>query len=112
MQEFRFLFLQRLANGIELLSAVVLLIGFAKAMWGLLWYEIREIRRSETTTEELSVLRPMVTQYLLLGLDFYLIAAIISTMLHLEWPELVRVLTLGLLRLLFGYFRSKSAGEL
>ena len=99
MEEFRFIFLQRLANGIELLSAVVLLIGFAKTMWAFLLYEIQEIRsNAETTAEGLSILRPIMTNYLLLGLDFYLLSVLISTMIHVDWIEILRLAVVGLLR--------------
>ena len=109
MQEFRYIFLQRLSNGIELLSAVVLLVGFAKGMWGFLLYEWQEIRsETEASPEGLSQLRPMVTNYILLGLDFYIIADIISTMLHPEWNELVSLATIGLLRTTIGYFNQNT----
>ncbi len=112
MQEFRFIFLQRLANGIELLSAVVLLVGFAKGMWAFLLYELSEIRRPDAASpEKLASLRPMVSNYILLGLDFYIIADIISTMLHPEWNELISLATIGLLRTTIGYFLGKELEE-
>jgi len=98
MQEFRFIFLQRLANGTELLSAVILLIGFAKTLWALLLYEIQEIRSSaEATAAGLSGLRPLMTNYLLLGLDFYLVSALISTMIQVDWTQVLRLAVVGLL---------------
>ncbi len=108
MQEFRFIFLQRLSNGIELLSAVVLLVGFAKGMWAFILYELNEIRSAgEASPDNLAKLRPIVSNYMLLGLDFYIIAVIISTMLHPEWNELLRLATIGLLRTTIGYFLGK-----
>lgn len=105
MEAFRFIFLQRAANGIELLSAVVMLIGFAKGMWGLLWYEIQEMR-TETipASEDISQLRLMVGRYILLGIDFYFVSVVIATMLHPELNMFIGLSLVGLLRVATGYF--------
>jgi len=49
--------------------------------------------------------------YILLGLDFYIIADIIATMLHPEWNELISLATIGLLRTTIGYFLGKELLE-
>ena len=112
MESYQATLLLRLSNGIELLSAVVLLIGFAKGMWGFLLYEWGEIRRNSAhTTEGVATLRPMVGNYILLGLDFYIVSDILATMLHPEWHELISLATIGLLRTTIGYFLGKEIKE-
>ncbi len=112
MEEYRLVFLQRLSNGIELLSAVVLLTGFAKGMWGFVLHEVRQMRRKpEVLPAEISDLRPIVGNYILLGLDFYIVSDILATMLHPEWNELVSLATIGLLRTTIGYFLGKEVSE-
>jgi len=112
MEAYRFVFLQRLSNGIELLSAVVLLTGFAKGMWGFLLHEMTEMRRkTETSMEGISNLRPVVGNYILLGLDFYIVSDILATMLHPEWNELISLAVIGLLRTTIGYFLGKEIAE-
>ncbi len=110
--EYRALLLQRLSNGIELLSAVVLLVGFAKGMWGFLLHEWQEARHSSTTPSlaGIAALRPKVGNYILLGLDFYIVSDILSSMLHPEWQELISLAIIGLLRTVIGYFLGKEIG--
>lgn len=104
--------LQRLSNGIEILSALVLLVGFAKGMWGFLLHEWREMRSTaEVSLSGITVLRPMVGNYILLGLDFYIVSDILSSMLHPEWQELVSLAVIGLLRTTIGYFLGKELAE-
>ena len=112
MESYRLMLLQNLSNGIEILSAVVLLVGFAKGMWGFLLYEMREIRtRTGTSSEGVSTLRPMVGNYILLGLDFYIVSDILATMLHPDWNELISLAVIGLLRTTIGYFLGKEISE-
>jgi len=112
MEAYRFVFLQRLSNGIELLSAVVLLVGFAKGMWGFLLHEMKELRRkTDASPGGVSELRPMVGNYILLGLDFYIVSDILATMLHPEWNELLSLAVIGLLRTTIGYFLGKEIAE-
>lgn len=110
--EYRYLLLQRLSDGIEMLSALVLLVGFAKGMWGFLLHELKEMR---TTTaaglEGITALRPMVGNYILLGLDFYIVSDILASMLHPEWQELISLAVIGLLRTVIGYFLGRELKE-
>lgn len=109
METCRLILLQRLSNGIELLSAVVLLVGFAKGMWGFLLHEWRAMHsHSGMSPENVSALRPMVGNYILLGLDFYIVSDILATMLHPEWNELISLAVIGLLRTTIGYFLGKE----
>ena len=112
MEAYRFVFLQRLSNGIELLSAIVLLVGFSKGMWSFFLFEFDEMR-SGTNSSLLSIpkLRPMVGNYILLGLDFYIISDILATMLSLEFNELINLAVIGLLRTTIGYFLGKEISE-
>lgn len=111
MDSYRAMFLLRLSNGIELLSAAVLLVGFAKGMWGFLWHEWQELRRpGADSTEGIADLRPKVGNYILLGLDFYIVSDILATMLHPDWQELISLATIGLLRTTIGYFLGKEIG--
>ena len=112
METYRLILLQRLSDGIELLSASVLLIGFAKGMWGFVLHELGEMRRkTEASLEGVSNLRPMVGNYILLGLDFYIVSDILSSMLHPELNELISLAVIGLLRTTIGYFLGKEIAE-
>ena len=112
MMEYRFIILQRLSNGIETLSAVVLLTGFAKGMWGFVLHEWREWRTlTGVSAENIAGLRPVVGNYILLGLDFYIVSDVLSTMLHPEWQELISLAVIGLLRTVIGYFLGKEIAE-
>lgn len=53
----------------------------------------------------------MVSHYTLLGLDFYIIANIISIMIHPDWNELLSLATIGLLRTTIDYFSGKQLSE-
>ena len=112
MEAYRIVLLQRLSNGIELLSAMVLLVGFAKGMWGFLLHETMEWRNKTATAHDgISSLRPMVGNYILLGLDFYIVSDILSSMLHPELNELISLAVIGLLRTTIGYFLGKEIAE-
>ncbi len=109
--DLRYLLLQRLSNGIELLSALVLIVGFAKGMWGFLLYEWQEWRRTVLPDPELktlAALRPLVGNYILLGLDFYIVSDILASMLHPDWQELISLAIIVGLRTAIGFFLGKE----
>lgn len=110
--DYRAMLLQRLSNGIEILSALVLLVGFVKGMWGFLLHEWRELRTMDAESEAgIAALRPKVGNYILLGLDFYIVSDILSSMLHPDWHELISLAIIGLLRTVIGYFLGREIGE-
>jgi uncharacterized membrane protein len=99
--------LEHLVELIELISAAVLLVGFVKGVWGFLRNEwIFFLRKRERIN--LLELRPVVGNYILLGLDFYIVSDILSTMLHHSWEELISLTVIGLLRTIIGYFLAKE----
>ncbi|MCB9307912.1 MAG: DUF1622 domain-containing protein [Lewinellaceae bacterium] len=105
------LLLQRLSNGVEILSAVVLMTGFAKGMWGFLLHEWRAARHHIDEAASIAALRPLVGNYILLGLDFYIVSDILSSMLHPEWQELISLAVIGSLRTAIGYFLGREISE-
>ena len=107
--DFRLLILQRLSNGVELLGAVVLFTGCGKGMWGFSLPERRDMRRlADDTAAGIARLRPRVGRYILLGLDFYMVSDILSSMMHPGWQELVSLVMIGMLRTILGYFLSRE----
>lgn len=99
--------LEKLIDFIEMVSAVVLLVGFIKGIRGFMISEWNHLLK-KTERINLLELRPIVGNYILLGLDFYIVSDILSTMLHHEWNELISLTVIGLLRTVIGYFLAKE----
>lgn len=109
--DLRLRLLQLLSDGIELLSALVLLTGFAKGMWGFVRYEWGTLQVAGSDTTGIRALRPLVGNYILLGLDFYIVSDILASMMHPDWMELVSLAVIVLLRTAIGYFLGKEITE-
>lgn len=113
--DYRALLLYRISNGIELLSALVLLIGFAKGIWGFIVWEARMFRHTDQDIivpgQGIASLRPLVGSYILLGLDFYIVSDILESMLRPDWQELLSLAVIVVLRTTIGYFLGKELAE-
>lgn len=99
--------LEHLIGFVEMISALVLLVGFTKGIKGFIISEWNHVTK-KTERFNLLELRPVVGNYILLGLDFYIVSDILSTMLHHEWNELISLTVIGLLRTVIGYFLAKE----
>lgn len=99
--------LEILIGVVEMVSAAVLLMGFVKGIRGFLISEWNHFQQKADRINLLE-LRPVVGNYILLGLDFYIVSDILSTMLHHEWNELISLTVIGLLRTVIGYFLAKE----
>ena len=99
--------LENVIEFVEIISAIVLLTGFGKGIWGFVKSEWNYFRR-KIERINLSELRPVVGNYILLGLDFYIVSDILSTMLKPELEELINLTVIGLLRTVIGYFLAKE----
>ncbi|MDX1939870.1 MAG: DUF1622 domain-containing protein [Saprospiraceae bacterium] len=99
--------LENVIEFVEIISAIVLLTGFAKGIIGFIISEWKYLRRKIERVNLLE-LRPVVGNYILLGLDFYIVSDILSTMLKPELEELISLTVIGLLRTVIGYFLAKE----
>ncbi len=99
-----------IASIIEWCSASVLLIGFAKTFIGfskLLYKPNPQV----TITAAFENLRATIGNYILLGLDFYIISDILHSMSAKDQMSLVRLGAVTLLRTLIGFFLGKEIKE-
>lgn len=99
--------LENVIEFVEIVSAIVLLTGFGKGIWGFIKSEWNYFRQ-KIERINLSELRPVVGNYILLGLDFYIVSDILSTMLKPALEELISLTVIGLLRTVIGYFLAKE----
>ncbi len=99
--------LERLIEFVELISAAVLLAGFAKGIWKFLQIELEGwLKRARPAN--IREIRQVVGSHILLGLDFYIVSDILSTMLRQEMDELASLAVIGLLRTIIGYFLARE----
>lgn len=103
--------LEYLIVGIEIISTLILLTGFLKAMKDFLRLEYRSLRGRGKLTDVLG-LRREIGSYILLGLDFYIISDIISSMVRPELNELINLAIIVVLRTTIGYFLGREVAEL
>lgn len=96
---------------IEIVSALILLIGFLKAAVG---FFVSEARHASLTgsPNRLSQLRLTLGTYILLGLDFYIVSDIIHSMIRPEWKELLNLLLIVVMRTTIGFFLGKEITEI
>lgn len=99
--------LQHIIELVEMTSAGILLIGFFKGIYRFIRHEKKQFFNRDIETS-LTGLRPEVGSYILLGLDFYIVSDILSTMLRPESTELISLAVIGLLRTTIGYFLAKE----
>ncbi len=99
--------LENIIGIVETVSAVILLIGFCKGVFRFIGREWQRMR-APSEVENLAALRPEVGGYILLGLDFYIVSDILSTMLRPDPGELISLAVIGLLRTAIGYFLAKE----
>lgn len=103
--------LEYLITGIEVISTLILLTGFFRALKHFLLVEYRNVRGQGKLTDLLQ-LRREIGSYILLGLDFYIISDIISSMVRPELNELINLAIIVVLRTTIGYFLGREIAEL
>jgi uncharacterized membrane protein len=102
--------IEYLATIIEWCSASILLIGFAKTFIVFL----KVIFKSSTAIAFATAfenLRATIGNYILLGLDFYIISDILHSMSAKDEISLIRLGAVTLLRTLIGFFLGKEIKE-
>lgn len=102
--------LEYTSTGVEWFSVIVLMVGFMKGLYAFLKSEI-SLPDHRTAFEKISLLRPLLGNYILLGLDFYIVSDIISSMLHAELNELISLGIIVALRTAIGFFLGKELHE-
>jgi uncharacterized membrane protein len=102
--------IEYLATIIEWCSASVLLIGFAKTF--IVFLKVVCKPGSQITfSTAFENLRATIGNYILLGLDFYIISDILHSMSAKDEMSLVRLGAVTLLRTLIGFFLGKEIKE-
>ena len=96
---------------IEVISTLILLTGFVRATAGFVSFEIQRTR-GHVGLIRMSYLRRYIGTYILLGLDFYIVADIIASMLRPELNDLASLAVIVLLRTTIGYFLGKELAEI
>ncbi len=99
--------LSHIAQVIELVSAAILLFGFAKALIGFLQMEF-----SKNHGNSFSAVRFQLGTYILLGLDFYIVSDIIHSMIKPALNELISLALIVVLRTTIGFFMSREIAEI
>ena len=103
--------LRYVAFGIELVSAAILLTGFAKAGIEFVRTELSK-RQGEIRNHGLSQARLTLGTYILLGLDFYIVSDIMHSMISPELNELINLLLIVVMRTTIGFFLSREITEI
>ncbi|MEP7322175.1 MAG: DUF1622 domain-containing protein [Saprospiraceae bacterium] len=102
--------LEIMSTGVEWFSVVVLMVGFIKGLYAFIISEL-SMPGHRASFEKISSLRPLLGNYILLGLDFYIVSDIISSMLHAEMNELISLGIIVALRTAIGFFLGKELQE-
>jgi uncharacterized membrane protein len=103
--------LNGISNCIEWISVLILIFGFVKGLLAFISCEYNSIY-SGSKEEKITSVRPLLARYILLGLDFYIISDIISSMVQEELNDLISLTVIVVLRTTIGYFLSKEILEL
>ncbi len=102
--------IEYVATIIEWCSASVLLLGFAKTFIEFLKTIFKKSSQI-SFSEVFKNIRTTIGNYILLGLDFYIISDILHSMSAKDEMSLVRLGAVTLLRTLIGFFLGKEIKE-
>lgn len=99
-----------IAEWVEIIGVVIIVFGFTKS---LIRYLVSEFRgRFNAPPEAFQEIRCEIGMYILLALDFLIVADIIQTLSELSSQQLIELSTLIILRIAIGYFLGKEIEEL
>ncbi len=94
---------------IQLCSASILLFGFVKIFIKFWLFELKSFRfKSKETSSNFKQLKNDIGAYILLGLDFYIIADILESMVAKDEKSLIRLALVIVIRTIIGYFLGKE----
>ena len=96
---------------VEAISAVILLIGFLKILYRYMRVELGS-KDFDQTVRRINFLRHDIGTYILLGLDFYIIADILASMTAPDMDELIRLGVIVLLRTIIAFFLGREVMEI
>ncbi len=100
--------IKRIAVVVEVCSATILLYGFVKVFLKFWLVEIKGIAPTIFPGNTITLLKPEIGGYILLGLDFYIISDILNSMVAQDVQGLIRLAGVVILRTLIGYFLGKE----
>lgn len=94
---------------IQLCSASILLFGFVKIFIKFWLFELKNFRfQNKKVSSNFKQLKSDIGAYILLGLDFYIIADILESMVAQDEKSLIRLALVIVIRTLIGYFLGKE----
>ena len=96
---------------VELCSASILLYGFLKVFLKFWVRELHSLKERPGLVKRINELKPLIGSYILLGLDFYIISDILSSMVAQDQNSLIRLACVVVIRTLIGYFLAKEVDE-
>ena len=99
------------AEIINVIGIVILVLGFARELWK---YIALEFKKGLMTTpvKEIQKIRCQLGVYILLALDFLIASDIILSVVDLSIDELIKLSVTIVLRIAMGYFLGKEIEEL
>jgi uncharacterized membrane protein len=100
-----------LSTFINLVATGIMLIGFVKAIYGYLKFELSQTSIMEKQLT-LQMVRCHLGSYLLFGLELMIVADIMDTMMERSIEELIYLASIIVIRTLMGYFLGKEIHEL
>lgn len=101
-----------IAELIDIIGVLILLIGFARGFIKYLMIELNRFKGGEGIISSIQILRCDVGLYILLALDFMIASDIISSLIHTNLEELLNLGIIVVLRTTIGYFLSKEIKEI
>ncbi|MBC5838852.1 DUF1622 domain-containing protein [Flavobacterium muglaense] len=94
---------------IQLCSASILLFGFVKIFIKFWLFEFKSFRlENKEIPSNFKQLKLEIGAYILLGLDFYIIADILESMVAQDEKSLIRLALVIVIRTVIGYFLGKE----
>lgn len=94
---------------IQLCSASILLFGFVKIFIKFWLFELKNFRlANKEVPSNFKQLKLDIGAYILLGLDFYIIADILESMVAQDEKSLIRLALVIVIRTVIGYFLGKE----
>ena len=96
---------------VELVSALILVVGVLKALYFYVRIEL-DNNGFDKTVRRVNFLRHDIGTYILLGLDFYIVADILFSMTAPDLGELIKLGVIVLLRTIIGYFLGREVMEI
>ena len=102
----------RIAEVIDIIGVVILLVGFTRGFIKYLQVEVSRLKGGEGIISAIQIVRCDIGLYILLSLDFMIASDIISSLIHTNLDELLNLGIIVVLRTTIGYFLGKEIDEI